>query len=175
ALEMISKNLDGICIDVKGSFIESYTRIADISDINIIFSNASDAKRRYAIHVEIVTNIIPGYNSNEKEAKEIAAWMFAELGKDTPWHLTRFFPYGDFKEVAPTPVGLLENLHKVGKQEGLFYVYIGNIAGHNGMHTYCQNCKKIVIKRKEYDEIEMPLKDGYCPYCKSLIFGRFSY
>lgn len=80
ALEMINQDLDGMCLDVKGSFIESYTRIADISDINTIFSNASDAKRRYAMHLEVVTNIIPGFNASEKEIKEIGAWMFAELG-----------------------------------------------------------------------------------------------
>ncbi|MFH2138564.1 MAG: AmmeMemoRadiSam system radical SAM enzyme [Candidatus Omnitrophota bacterium] len=175
ALDMISRHLDGFCIDIKGSFIESYTRIADIADINVIFSNASSAKRHHAMHVEVVTNIIPGYNSNEKESKEIAAWMFAELGKDTPWHLTRFFPYGDFKEVPPTPVGLLENLHKVGKREGLYYVYIGNIPGHAASQTYCQACKKMVIKRKEYDETESILKEGHCPNCNALIFGRFPF
>ncbi|MCP4649448.1 MAG: AmmeMemoRadiSam system radical SAM enzyme [PVC group bacterium] len=175
ALDMISEYLDGFCVSIKGAFIESYTRISDISDINTIFSNTSDAKRKHAIHVEIITSIIPGYNSNEKESKEICAWIFAELGKDTPLHLTRFFPYGDFKDVAPTPAGLLDNLYKVAKREGIYYVYVGNIPGHNASHTYCQNCKKMVIKRKEYDEIEAILREGHCPHCNALIFGRFAF
>ena len=175
ALDLIAPYLDGICLDVKGAFMESYTRISDISDINVIFSNGSDAKRKYAMHVEVVTNIIPGYNSNEKEAKEIASWIFAELGKDTPWHVTRFFPYGEMKEVAPTPVGVLETLRQIGIKEGLLYVYVGNVPGHNAAHTYCQSCKKTIIKRKEYDEIEDRLIEGHCPYCNALIFGRFSY
>ncbi|MDD5747333.1 MAG: AmmeMemoRadiSam system radical SAM enzyme [Candidatus Omnitrophica bacterium] len=175
ALELIAPYLDGFCLDVKGAFMESYTRIADVSDLNVIFSNGSDAKRKFAMHVEVITNIIPGYNSNEKEAKEIASWIFAELGKDTPWHVTRFFPYGEMKEVAPTPIGVLESLRQIGIKEGLLYVYIGNVQGHNAAHTYCQNCKKIIIKRKEYDEIEDRLIEGHCPYCNALVFGRFSY
>lgn len=174
ALSMIAPYLDGFCLDVKGAFMESYTRIADISDVNIIFNNGSDAKRKYAIHVEIVTNIIPGYNSNEKEGKEIAAWVFAELGKDTPWHLTRFFPYGELKDVSPTPISLLENLRTMALREGILYVYIGNVPGHQAANTYCQNCKKPIVKRKEYDEIETRLVQGHCPHCNALIFGRFS-
>ena len=175
ALEMIGKHTDGFCLDVKGAFLESYTRIADIADVNIIFGNGSEAKRRYAMHVEIVTNLISGFNTNEKELKEIASWIFAELGKDTPWHLTRFFPYGQLKEIAPTPIGLLEATRKMALDEGILYVYIGNIAGHAAAHTYCQNCKKVVIRRKEYDEIEDRLVEGRCPHCNSLIFGRFAY
>jgi len=175
ALEMLSAYLDGFCLSVKGAFMESYTRICGIAEVNIIFSNGSDAKRRYAMHVEVVTNIIPGYNSNEKEAKEIAAWMFAELGKDTPWHLTRFFPYGELKDVSPTPLGQLENLWRLGKREGLLYVYIGNVPGHQAAHTYCQVCKKPVIRRKQYDEIDNRLIEGHCPHCHALIFGRFPY
>ncbi|MBU1087388.1 MAG: AmmeMemoRadiSam system radical SAM enzyme [Candidatus Omnitrophica bacterium] len=174
AFDAIAEYTDGLCIDVKGSFMESYTRIAAVTDINTIFSNASDAKRKHAMHVEVVTNIIPGYNSSEKEIKEIASWMFAELGKDTPLHLTRFFPYGEFKDVVPTPVGLLEKSRLLAMKEGLNYVYIGNIPGHLSANTYCQKCKKIIIKRKEYDEVELNLKNGHCSNCKSLIFGRFS-
>ena len=175
ALEMLGKYTDGFCLNVKGAFMESYGRLADVSDVNIIFSNGSEAKRRYAMHVEIATNVIPGYNAQEKEIREIASWIFAELGKDTPWHLTRFFPYGELKEVTPTPLNLLENLRSLGMKEGLLYVYIGNIPGHAAAHTYCQKCQKPVIKRLEYDEIEDRLVNGYCPHCKNIIFGRFSY
>lgn len=173
ALEMLCKNLDGFCIDVKGGFTDTYTRLTDISDVNVVFGNTSNAKRKYATHVEVVTNIVSGYNSNEKEVKEIAAWIFAELGKDTPWHLTRFFPYGELKEVVPTPLALLESMRQMGMREGLLYVYIGNVPGHSGTHTYCQKCKKAVIKRLEFDEIENYMSEGRCPYCQSLIFGRF--
>lgn len=174
AFDTIAEFVDGLCIDIKGSFMESYTRIADVTDINIIFSNASDAKRRHAMHVEVVTNVIPGYNSSEKEIKEIASWIFAELGKDTPLHLTKFFPCGDFKDIIPTPDAMLERSRQLAMNEGLNYVYIGNIPGHLSANTYCQKCKKIIIKRKEYDEVESMIKDGHCPNCKALIFGRFS-
>ncbi len=174
ALEMINTYLDGFCIDIKGAFMESYTRICDISDINTIFNNATDAKRKFAVHVEVVTNVISGYNSNEKELKEIGAWIFAELGKDTPWHLTRFFPAGELKDVAPTSIGLLENFQRMGLKEGIYYVYIGNVPGHECGNTFCQNCKKILIRRKEYDVVENYLVEGHCPYCRASIFGRFS-
>ncbi len=174
ALQAIGPYLDGICLDLKGGFMESYARLADISDINVIFVNGSDAKRKYAMHVEVCTNVIPGFNSTEKEAKEICSWIFAELGKDTPWHLTQFFPYGEMKDVSPTPINMLETMRNVGMKEGLLYVYISNVPGHSANNTYCQKCKKVVIKRKEFDEIENKMVQGYCPSCKTLIFGRYS-
>ncbi|RKY36029.1 MAG: AmmeMemoRadiSam system radical SAM enzyme [Candidatus Omnitrophota bacterium] len=175
ALGVIGEVIDGFCADVKGAFVESYSRIADVSDVNIIFSNVSEAKRKFAMHVEVVTNIIEGYNSNEAESREIASWIFAELGKDTPWHLTKFFPSGKFKDVGATSIGILRNLYSMGKKEGIYYVYIGGIQDNPEKHTYCHNCKRMLIKRKQYGEIENYLVDGHCPYCKTLIVGRYPY
>jgi pyruvate formate lyase activating enzyme len=36
------------------------------------------------MHVELVTNLTPGYNDNEDELREMAPWIAEEMGPDTP-------------------------------------------------------------------------------------------
>ena len=37
------------------------------------------------------------------------------------------------------------------KNQGLNYVYVGNISGHPAENTYCPNCNEAVIKRNNFD------------------------
>ena len=39
-----------------------------------------------------------------------------------------------------TPVETLERHHAIAKEEGLKFVYIGNVPGHPLENTYCPNC-----------------------------------
>jgi RNase P subunit RPR2 len=42
------------------------------------------------MHVEVVTNVIPGINDSDAELSELAAWIRRDLGPGTPWHVTRY-------------------------------------------------------------------------------------
>jgi pyruvate formate lyase activating enzyme len=50
-----------------------------------------------------------------------------------------------------TPVKTLEEHCKVAREEGLRYVYIGNVPGHPWEHTYCPECHNVAIKRYGFD------------------------
>ena len=50
-------------------------------------------------------------------------------------------------EFPETPVATLEKLHAVVKEEGLEYVYLGNVWGHPLEHTYCPACHAVVVQR----------------------------
>ena len=56
------------------------------------------------------------------------------------------------KNLPPTPVSTLEKLRRIALDEGLHYVYIGNIPGHEGENTFCPKCRKAVIERNGYDD-----------------------
>jgi len=43
------------------------------------------------MHIELVTNVVPGYNDAELEP--VAQWVLQKVGSFTPWHITRFFPH----------------------------------------------------------------------------------
>jgi pyruvate formate lyase activating enzyme len=75
------------------------------------------------------------------------------------------------KTLPPTPVTTLEKVREVALSSGLEYVYIGNVAGHEGENTFCPGCKKMIIQRRGYMVGEMHLKVGKCGYCGRPIPG----
>ncbi len=46
-----------------------------------------------------------------------------------------------------TPYELLEKHHKIAKEAGLNYAYIGNVPGNPHEHTYCPGCNAVAIER----------------------------
>jgi len=82
--------------------------------------------------VELTTLVIPGVNDTEDGLSGIARRIKKELGDDTPWHVTGYYPAYRFSRelyVPPTPVSTLEKVRDIGKVEGLEYVYAGNVPG----------------------------------------------
>ena len=174
ALDLIGPYLDSFRVDIKGFSKETYRRIAHISGFEGILEVANRAKQMWGMHLEIVTNIIPGYNDSELQLKRIAAWIKGKLGEDTPWHVTRFVPHLKLSHREPTPVITLERAREIGLEQGLRYVYLGNVPGHPGENTYCYQCKAILIERSVFSIVENRLDDGRCPECGVRIAGRFS-
>lgn len=165
ALDMLSPYMDAYRVDMKAFRKESYKRITGIYDFSPILDAAAWAFHDYKMHVEIVTLVIPGVNDGDEELRSIAAWIKDSLSPKTPWHVTRFYPYLHFRDIPPTPVETLEKARELGFEEGLEFVYIGNVAGHDGENTYCPECKKLVIGRYGYQITAMHQTNGKCDYC----------
>ena len=153
---------------------DPYKKIANIEDFSGILKAIKRAKEKWKMHVEIVTNIIPGMNDEEEDLRKMAAWIFQELGKDTPWHITRFFPHLEFSHIKPTPLEtLVEKIRNMGLTQGLNYVYQGNVFGSPGENTYCPQCGKTLIIRDGLDIREFQLNNGKCKYCNYSVAGKF--
>jgi pyruvate formate lyase activating enzyme len=112
-------------------------------------------------------------NDSETELRNIARWIRDAIGTETPWHVTRFYPHLELKDLPPTPVSILERAWAIGKEGGLWYVYIGNVPGHKWENTYCHNCGELLVERYVFDVIKNKIKDGRCPKCNISIPGRF--
>ena len=125
------------------------------------------------MHVEIVTNTIPGYNDSDEELGSIAAWIKSALGPETPWHVTRFHPRLGLGHLRPTPISTLERAWSLGRESGLWYVYLGNVGGHPGENTYCHRCGELLIERQVFDVLTQRMRGGTCPGCGTTIPGRF--
>jgi pyruvate formate lyase activating enzyme len=117
------------------------------------------------MHVEVVTNIIPGMNDDEEQLSGIATWIRDNLGELTPWHLTRFYPMHKLDYLQPTPVATLEKAYAIGKKQGLKFIYLGNVPGHQFENTVCYSCGEVIIRRAGYDSEVLGLDGSNCQFC----------
>jgi pyruvate formate lyase activating enzyme len=118
------------------------------------------------MHVECVTNIVPTINDSEDELRSIARWIATDLGAETPWHVTRFMPYLEFAHLPPTPIETLERARRIGHEEGLSFVYLGNVSVQGGEDTVCPSCGELVVDRVGYStRIDLLTPDGRCKHC----------
>ncbi len=160
--------LDAANVDLKSGSDEFYKSLCG-AKIEPVF-NSLKVMKKMGIWVEVTTLIIPGMNDFERDLKTCAEFIFG-LGKETPWHVSRFYPQYRLDKVVPTPFSLLEFARKLGLDTGLRYVYTGNVSGDKGENTYCYNCRKTVIKRCGFEVVEYNIKDSKCKFCSAHIDG----
>jgi pyruvate formate lyase activating enzyme len=91
-----------------------------------------------------------------------------------PWHVTAFYPTYKMLDRKPTSVATLRKAREIGLEEGLHYVYEGNIPGEGGENTYCPGCGTEVISRYGFSIRRNNLADGHCQSCDQQIAGVWS-
>jgi pyruvate formate lyase activating enzyme len=121
--------------------------------------------------LEVATLVLPNHNDDASSLKRMASWLARNLGADTPWHLERFSPMYKLTDLPPTPQATLERAREIGRDAGLKFVYVSNLAPHEGNHTYCPRCKRAVITRLGFKVLRNDLKDGVCPHCRQALPG----
>jgi len=168
-LKELLQYMDAANIDLKG-FSEEYYQEMSFGRLEPVLTSLKTIKQE-GVWLEITNLIIPGKNDDPKMIRDMCKWIKNELGTDVPLYFGAFHPNYKLKNVPPTPVKTLEMAHKIAKEEGLKYVYIGNVYGHFGEDTYCPKCGKTVIKREGYKIVENDLVDGKCKFCGEEIAG----
>lgn len=163
-LDTIGPYLDVYRVDIKSFSDEFYQKLINIPSVQGILDVAKRAKDKWKMHVEAVTNVIPTWNDDPDNLRLIARWIRENLGELTPWHVTRFFPCAELTDVPPTPLKTLELAKGIGIEEGLKFVYIGNVA--EDQNTYCPACGEVVISRFGYStRIQAVTEQGKCANC----------
>jgi pyruvate formate lyase activating enzyme len=168
-LEELTKVVDAIKVDLKAFSQDFYSQyvhgeLQPVLDAIKIISKSD-------VWLEIVYLVIPTLNDKPSEIHQLSRWIFQEVGPDVPVHFSRFQPMYLLKNLPPTPISTLVEAHDIAKQEGLRYVYIGNVPGHKYENTYCPNCQKIIIERIQYHIQKIEMQDGKCKFCGNSIPG----
>ena len=130
--------------------------------------------KKHGTWTEIVALVIPTQNDSEAETRAMARFVRDEVGPETPLHFTRFHPSYRLQNLPSTPVATLERCRSVAMDEGLRFVYVGNVPGHPGESTYCPGCGKAIIRRFGMAVAENRMKNGACPDCHRKIPGIWS-
>ncbi len=168
-LERIAPYLHGANVDLKSYDDRTYRRIMGATLEPVL--ETLKLMKKLGIWVEVTTLVLPGINDSDEELSGIARFIARELGEDTPWHISRFHPDHKLTDVPPTPVATLARALRIGRNEGLSYVYTGNVPGDEGENTYCPRCGKKLIERYGFQLVEYAIEDGRCPQCRSTVSG----
>lgn len=163
--------LDAIKVDLK-AIREDYYKNFVGGELKPVLDRLVQIKKA-GMWLEIVYLVVPTLNDTEAEFKELARWIKANLGTDTPLHFSRFHPQYLLKNLPATPKKTLETAHAISRAEGLEFVYLGNVAGHPAESTYCPACGQVLIERRGYRIYQNNLKGNHCGKCGREIPGVF--
>jgi len=170
-VKMMGEFLDCITVDFKGSAEPEFTRkFIGVPDPQPIFDTLLEIRDKTKIHVEITDLIVPQVGDSLEHARKLSRFVYDEFGPEMPIHFLRFHPDYKMMEYDSTPVKTLEKHYQVAKNEGLKYVYLGNVPGHKWEHTYCSGCNNIVVKRYGFDIQDWQMdKNNKCKFCGNQI------
>jgi pyruvate formate lyase activating enzyme len=170
AVEYAAPYIQAMTVGIKGSLNRTFSaQQMAVPNPEAIQEAIAEMKHR-KIHVEITDLIVPKYGDNLEDVKRLSRWIYDSLGPDTPLHFTRFYPYWKLNSIPPTPIKTLEESYKIAKNEGLRYVYLGNVLNHPLENTYCPYCNALLIERKGFHIKKWQIKDKRCPECSADVF-----
>ena len=159
-LPILYKNIKAANIDLKCFSKDNYLNIIkgslDVVLDTLKFINNSPT------WLEITTLIIPGFNDGDNELNKLTNWIFINLGGNIPIHFSAFHPSYKYKKVSKTPAETIYKAVKIAKNNGLNFVYTGNIP--NGKNfILCPKCKTTINKESLF----------FCHKCGIKIPGIF--
>jgi len=164
-IDLILPYLDAINVDLKFFLNKKYKKMTGGS-LQPVLDNLVYLKKN-KVFIEVTTLLIPGETNVKGQIKDMAQFIFKKLGADTPWHISKFSPEISFKLLSKKATSLaeLEEVYQIGKEAGLKYIYLGNIATDERENTYCPECGVLNIERQGYI-ITRDDEGGLCKNCK---------
>ena len=176
ALEDLLKVTDAYNVDLKSFRTTNYEHILG-GKLELVLSNLYTIKKSGA-WLELTTLLIPGFNDSDDELEDLTSFIKA-LGKDTPWHISAYHPdYKMLKDSKATNVNDLKKAFSIAMQQGLEYVYLGNVLEESASNTRCPKCQETIITRKgnfyiEDEKQKMATLKHKCEKCGYKIKGVF--
>lgn len=164
--------MDAANVDLKG-FTEEFYRKYCLGHIQPVLDTLKWLVHKSNVWVEITNLLIPGANDSPEEIRAMCRWIRDELRPDVPVHFTAFHPDFQMLDHPPTPASTLLMAYEIAREEGLHYVYTGNILDPRTQTTYCPGCGKAVIERKGYHIVGYHLRGNRCAFCDAVIAGHY--
>jgi len=160
-LEALLPYIDAYKVDFKAFDPEFYTDLTGGSLEPVL--QTMKTIRAKGIWLEIVNLLVTGHNDGEDQVRKLARWVKENLGDDVPLHFSRFHPMHKLSNLPPTPVENVVRAREIAIEEGLKYVYTGNIPDTAGDSTYSPRTGQPVIERRGYFVVRNVLTNGLAP------------
>ena len=171
-LRELCKYIDAANVDLKGFTEEFYQTYCKGSLAPVL--RTLKTLHEQDVWFEITNLVIPGANDDPETVRKMCRWIVKELGPDYPLHFSRFFPKYKLLDRPPTPLSTLKLCAAIAREEGVRFVYVGNVGEERGLeHTVCPECGKVIVRRNVYIIDENYIKNGKCAHCGAKIPGIF--
>ena len=159
-LKELCQHVDAIKIDLKAFNNSFYKKIVG-GELEPVLNTLKTIKEQ-GIWLEIVYLVIPGENDDPEEVREMSQWIKQNLGEHVPLHFSRFHPMYKLINLPPTPEQTVKQLRNIALEQGLKYVYTGNLGDWQTESTYCPGSDEMAIKRKGYFVTQINFNQGVC-------------
>ena len=165
--------IDAANVDLKAFTDEFYYKLTG-SHLQPVLDTLVYLKHETDVWFEITTLLIPGKNDSDEELTAMCKWIKDNLGGDVPLHFSAFHPDYKMPDIPATPPATLVRARDIAIEQGLNYVYTGNVHNIEGDTTFCADCHSPLIVRDWYQINQYRLsEDGCCPDCGSALAGSF--
>ncbi len=165
--------MDAANIDLKAFTDHFYKHICGGS-LAPVLETLEYLRHDTQVWFEITTLLIPGENDSDQELRAMCRWIHEHLGDQVPLHFTAFHPDWKMRDHPYTPLSTLRRARDIARDEGLKFVYTGNLPDPEGNTTYCTECATPVIQRAGYQILDWQLDStGHCLHCGTVLAGRF--
>lgn len=117
--------LDAANIDLKSFSDDIYQKVSG-GHLQPVLDTIL-AMQEAGVWVELTNLIIPGINDDMSMIRQMCRWITDNGLSDNPLHFSRFFPRFKMQDIPPTPIHTLKEAKRIAQEEGIKYVYLGNV------------------------------------------------
>jgi len=168
-LRELCRTVDAIKVDLKAFRSGFYEKVCSATLEPVLQTLMTIHEE--GVHLEIVNLVVPTLNDGETEQRQMVRWIIKHLGALVPLHFNRFHPQYQLTGLPPTPLATLERARAIAMDEGMHYVYIGNVGEHPAESTYCGHCDRLIIQRRGVAVLANYIVHGKCAFCGAPIPG----
>jgi len=172
AWEYIRPYLDAANVDLKG-FTEKFYREICGARLKPVLESLEHLVAS-GVWVEVTTLLLEGYNDSEEEVRAMARFLKG-LSPKLPWHLTAAHPDYRMLDLKPTRHATLVRAYEIAKEEGLRFVYVGNVLDEARSSTRCPDCGRLLVRRRGFRAETLWQEPGVCPGCGRRIPGVWTW
>lgn len=168
-LAALLEYMDAVTVDLKAFTPEFYQQVSS-SELEPVLRTLKQIYQSGS-HLEIVNLVVPTLNDDIDDIRRMCRWIGDNLGDEVPLHFSRFFPAYKLTSLPATPIETLEEAALIADEQGMKYVYIGNVPGHERNSTFCPQCGEKIIKRIHFAVLSLDVLNGKCRFCSHGIPG----
>ncbi len=161
--------LDAANIDLKAMSESTYLKLSGGKLQPVL--DSLKIYRDEGVWLEITNLIVPNWTDNKDEIRKMCKWLYQNGFSETPIHFSRFYPVYKLQQVPPTPLEILNTAASIAADEGLNYIYVGNVPGNDMADTKCPSCGKTLISRQGFRVVSNKVENGNCYSCGKKVAG----